>query len=390
MSKTYPDGKKYLTAKKLGDLVKDLERRFGEELAKRRVPHPRDVSLAKCPPEHVSKKKEAAAAKGEVTKLTRALDKQWNKHGLTLRELLDLYNRHGSQAPAPIRDDLVKKCKQYGLSTHGDLWDLEKAIFMYELASKQRMYGLSQDAINTVISALGDIEAPVDSEEDDGGDDGDGRGKDTSDGGKKDASASPKGSNKGSKSPKGGKPDDAAKDGSKDGSKDSKKDGKKDGKKDDSKDGKKGNKKNGKDDSKKNDKGTGAAKKGRTRATKTKDLILEDTRLINQREITVTEGGQTQRFRQRNVAGAGNRCMWNAIQLLWIGRQRAVGKLAVAYPVNGRVRDLWNAVMHPAEGTTNPARQARLRLYTEMQTNSENDPSGTPLETRVIDRQWGM
>jgi hypothetical protein len=388
VSKTYPDGKKYRPAKKLGDLVKELERRFGEELAKRRVPHPRDV------PEHVSKKKEAAAAaKGEPTKLTRALDKQWNKHGLTLRELLDLYNRHGSQAPAPIRDDLVKKCKQYGLSTSGDLWDLEKAILMYELASKQRMYSLPQDAIIQVISALGDIKAPIDSEEDDGGDDGDGKGKDTSDGGKKDASASPKGSKKGSKSPKSGKPDEAAKDSSKDGSKDSKKDGskdgKKDGKKDDSKDDKKDGKKNDKDDGKKNDKGTGAGKKGRTRATKTKDLVLEDTRLIDQKKITVTEGGQTQRFKQRNVAGVGDRCMWNAIQLLWMGRQRAAGKLAVQYPVNERVRDLWNAVVHPAEGTTNPARQARLRLYTEMQTNSENDSHGTPLETRIIDRSMG-
>jgi hypothetical protein len=311
----------------------------------------------------------------------------------TLRELLDLYNRHGSQAPAPIRDDLVKKCKQYGLSTSGDLWDLEKAILMYELASKQRMYSLPQDAIIQVISALGDIKAPIDSEEDDGGDDGDGKGKDTSDGGKKDASASPKGSKKGSKSPKSGKPDEAAKDGSKDGSKDGKKDGskdgKKDGKKDDSKDDKKDGKKNDKDDGKKNDKGTGAGKKGRTRATKTKDLVLEDTRLIDQKKITVTEGGQTQRFKQRNVAGVGDRCMWNAIQLLWMGRQRAAGKLAVQYPVNERVRDLWNAVVHPAEGTTNPARQARLRLYTEMQTNSENDSHGTPLETRIIDRSMG-
>jgi hypothetical protein len=201
-------------------------------LAKRRVLNPRDVSLVKYHSESVSKEKDAAAAKGEPTTLTRSLDKQWNKHGLTLRELLDLYNRHGSQAPAPVRDDLIKKCKQYGLSTSGDLWDLEKAILMYELASKQRMYGLPQVAINRVISALGDIQASVDSEEDDGGDDGDGKGKDTSDAGKKDASASPKGSKKGSRSPKGGKPDDAAKDGSKDESKDGSKDGKKDGFKD--------------------------------------------------------------------------------------------------------------------------------------------------------------
>jgi hypothetical protein len=359
-------------------------------LAKRRVPHPNDVSLAKYPSERVRKEKEAAAAKGEPAKLTRALDKQWNKHGLTLRELLDLYNRHGSQAPAPTRDDLVKKCKQYGLSTSGDLWDLEKAILMYELTSKQRMYGLPPRTINQIISALSGIEAPVESEKDDGddgGDDGDSKGKDTSKGGKKDTSASPKGSKKGSsKSPKGDKADDAPKDGSKDGKKDGKDGGKKDGKDDGKKDGKD----DGKKDGKKNDKDTGAARTGTTRttrSTKTKDLRAEDSKLIRQNEITVTEDGQAQRFTQQNVSGVGNRCMWHAIQLLWTGRQKAKGKLAVAYPVNDRVRDLWNAVIHPTGGT-NPAHQARHALYTEMQQRSIGDHGS--LEARINDRQWGM
>jgi hypothetical protein len=391
VSKNFPDGKRYRSAKELGNIAKKLELQLGEELAKRRVPHPNDVSLAKYPSERVRVEKEEAAAKGKPTKLTRALDKQWNKHGLTLRELLDLYNRHGSQAPAPARDDLVKKCKQYGLSTSGDLWDVEKAIFMYELTSRQRMYGLPPRTINEIISDLSGIEAPVESvkdDGDDGGKDGDSKGKDTSKGGKKDTSASPKGSKKGgSKSPKGDKTDGADKDGSKD--------GKKDGKDGDKKDGKDGGKKDGKDDSKKggrkNDKDTGAAKIGTKRATrssKTKDLGVEDHKLIGQKEITVTEDGQAQRFTQQNVSGVGNRCIWNAIQLLWTGKQKAKGKLAVAYPVNDRVRDLWNAVMHPTGGTTNAARQARHALYTQMQQNSQTDLGS--LEARINDRQWGM
>lgn len=352
--------------------MKELEQRFGDELAKRRVQQPHDVSLAKYPPKGVKKAKEAAEARGDSPKLTRSLDKQWNKHGLTLRELLDLYNRYGSQTPAPAHDDLVKKRKQYGLSTVGNLWDPQKAVLMYELASNQRMHGLSQEAINNVISALGDIEAPG-SEHDDGGDDSadaaGSKGKHKSKDGKG-ASASPSGK-KGSKSPKSDKTGGTGK-----ASKDGKEDGKKGGEKDDKKD----------------DKDAGAAKKGgkrSTRSIKKKDLAAEDTKLINQNEITVTEGGQSQRFAQTNVSGVGNRCMWHAVQLLWLGRQKAPGKVAVAYPVNDRVRDLWNAVMHPTEGTTNPARQARQELYERMQENSVGARWGS-LETRVRNRQLGM
>lgn len=334
--------------------MRQLEQQFGDELAKRRVQHPHDVSLAKYPSKSAKEAKEAAEARGKSPKLTRSLDKQWNKHGLSLRELLDLYNRHGSQTPAPVHDDLVKKCKQYGLSTVGNLWDLGKAILMYELASKQRMHGLSQEAINKIISALGDIEAPDGTEEDKGGDDGDG-GKDESKG----ASASPKGDKTG--------------DTGKDGSKDGKDDGKKGGKK--------------------NDKDAGAAKKpvGKsTRSSKKTDPALEDSKLINQKEITITDGGQNQRFAQTNVSGASNRCMWHAIQLLWLGRQKASGrKLVDQYPVNNRVSDLWDAVMHPTEGTTNPARQARRRLYAAMQQNSTSAEGGS-LERRIRNRQLGM
>ncbi|KAI4747485.1 hypothetical protein E4T50_02230 [Aureobasidium sp. EXF-12298] len=363
ISKKFPDGKNYPSAKELGKLVKELEQRFGDELAKRRVQHPHDY-----PPEGVKKAKEAAEAKGDSPKLTRSLDKQWNKHGLTLRELLDLYNRYGSQTPAPAHDDLVKKCKQYGLSTVGNLWDLQKAVLMYELASNQRMHGLLQEAINNVISALGDIEAPG-SEHDDGGDDSadaaGSKGKDKSKDGKG-TSASPSGK-KGSKSPKGDKTGGTGK-ASKDGKEDGKEDGKKGGKKD--------------------DKDAGAAKKGgkrSTRSSKKKDLVAEDSKLISQKEVTVTEGGQSQRFAQTNVSGVGNRCMWHAVQLLWLGKQKAKGKVAVAYPVNDRVRDLWNAVMHPTAGTTNPAREARRRLYTAMQDASDLEP----LETRIYNRQMG-
>jgi len=342
--------------------VKQLEQQFGDELAKRRVQHPHDVSLAKYPSKSAKEAKEAARARGKSPKLTRSLDKQWNKHGLSLRELLDLYNRHGSQTPAPVHDDLVKKCKQYGLSTVGNLWDLEKAILMYELASKQRMHGLSQEAINKIISALGDIEAPNGTEDDNGGADGDGgvdgvgsKGKDKP----KRASASPKGDKTG--------------DTGKEGSNDGKDDGKKSGKK--------------------NDKDTGAAKKpiGKsTRSSKKNDSALEDSKLINQKEITITDGGQNQRFTQTNVSGASNRCMWHAIQLLWLRRQKASGrKLVDQYPVNNRVNDLWNAVMHPTEGTTNPARQARRRLYTAMQQNSTSAEGGS-LERRIRNRQLGM
>lgn len=342
--------------------MKQVEQQFGDELAKRRVQHPHDVSPAKYISKGLKKAKETAEARGESPKLTRSLDKQWNKHGLSLRELLDLYNHYGSQTPAPVRDDLVKKCKQYGLSNIGNLWDLEKAILMYELASKQRMHGLPQEAINSVISALGDIKAPTGTEEDgSGGDDGD----DGADGADGVDGHDPKGKDK----PKGDRTSDTGKDGSKDGKGDGKKDGKK------------------------NDKDAEAAKKGGrkgTRSSKKNDPAVEDTKLINQKEITVTDGGQTQRFTQTNVSGASNRCMWHAIQLLWMGRQKAAGKKLVdQYPVNNRVNDLWNAVMNPTEGTTNPARQARRRLYAEMQQNSVSGTGGS-LERRVRNRQLGM
>ncbi|KAH0388851.1 hypothetical protein KCU92_g532, partial [Aureobasidium melanogenum] len=374
-SKNFPDGKKYVTAKQLGTVVKLLERVFGDELAKRRVQHPHDVSLAKHPSKRAKKAKAAAEARGESPKLTRTLDKQWDNHGLTLRELIDLYNRHGSVAPAPARDDLVKKCQQYGLSTAGDLWNLEKAILIYELSGKQRMYGLSQEAIKNIISVLGDIEAPVDTEEDeDGGDDSDdatgpyddlktdGKGKDKPKDGKsgsKEATASPKDGKKSGKEA-GTSP-----------TKDESKDGKKDGKK--------GDKKGGKKD----------VTKRRTRSDKTIDLKAEDSKLVRQKEITVTDGGQTQRFTQVNVSPTGLRCMWNAVQLNWIGRERAPGRrVAEQYPVNDRVRDLWNAVMHPEEGTTNPARQSRHRLYTALQQGSLDDDN-TRLEDRIINRRMG-
>lgn len=331
-------------------------------MAKRRVQHPHDVSPAKYSSKSAKESKEAAEAKGESPKLTRSLDKQWNKHGLSLRELLDLYNRYGSQTPAPVHDDLVKKCKQYGLSAVGNLWELEKAILMYELASKQRMYGLSQEAISKIISAIGDIDAPVGTEGDGGGDDGD----DGADGTKPKGKDKPKGV---SASPKGDKTGDTGKDTSKDGKDDGKKGGKK------------------------NDKPAGAAKKTGTRSTrlsKKNDPALEDSKLINQKEIAITDDGQTQRFAQTNVSGASNRCMWHAIQLLWMGRQKGSGKKLVdQYPVNSRVNDLWNAVMHPNDGTTNPARQARQRLYTEMQRNSVSATGGS-LERRVRNRQLGM
>lgn len=369
--------------------MKILEREFGDELARRRVKHPQDVSLAKYPSKRVRKAKAAAEAKGESPKLTRNHDKQWTDHGLTLRELLDLCHRHGSKTPAPARDDLVEKCKHYELSTTGDLWSLEKAILMYELSSKQRMYGLSQEAIKNIISALGDIEAPVDIEEDDKGGDSsddaagpyddleaDGKGKDKSKDGKsdsKDATASPKDGKESGK--------EAGSSPTKDGSKDGKKDGKKDDKKDD------------KSNDKKDDKIPGAAKKAtkrHTRSNKTIDLRSEDDNLMKQREITVTENGQTQRFTQISVSGTADRCMWNAVQLNWIGRQRAPGRrVADQYPVNDRVRDLWNAVMHPTEGTTNPARQSRLRLYTALQAGSLDDDD-TRLEHRIINRRMGM
>ncbi|KAI4722281.1 hypothetical protein E4T48_01564 [Aureobasidium sp. EXF-10727] len=385
VSKNFPNGRKYRSAKQLGDLVKQLERQLGDELKNRKVQHPHDVSLAKYPSKRVRKAREAAKAKGEPPKLTRTLDKQWDKHGLTLRELLDLYNRQGEQTPAPARDDLVKKCQKYGLSTVGDLWDLEKAILMYELASKQRMYGLSQEAINSVISALGAIKAPIDSDEeaDDGGDDSDdaggsfedlktgGKGKAASKDGKKEASASPKGGKEGGKgaevSPKVGKKDGAAKYGSKDGKKD------------------------GKTDCKKDDKDAGANKKGKkrgTRSDKGMDPAAEDVKLINQDEITVTEDGQSQRFTQLNVEGTGNRCMWHAVQYHWLGRQRAARRIAQAYPVHERVRELWDAVMNPTEGTTNPARQSRQALYTSLQQHSQ-DARGGHLQRRVYNRQWG-
>ncbi|CAD0106388.1 unnamed protein product [Aureobasidium uvarum] len=292
VSKNFPDGRKYRSAKQLGDIVKQLERQLGDELKNRKVQHPHD----------------------------------WDKHGLSLRELLDLYNRQGEQTPAPIRDDLVKKCQKYGLSTVGDLWDLEKAMLMYELANKQRMYGLSQDAINNIISALGAIKAPVDSDEEDDEDGGDdshdaagsyddlktgGKAKDKSKDGKKDASASPK-----------------------------------------------------------------------------VDPWVEDTKLLEQKELSITMGGQSHRFTQVDVAPTGLRCMWNTVQYLWMGRQRAPGRLAQQYPVNERVRDLWNAVMHPTEGTNNPARQLRHDLYARMEQDSQNNDDG-PLEERIKNRQQG-
>ncbi|KAK6007159.1 hypothetical protein QM012_006167 [Aureobasidium pullulans] len=391
-SKNFPDGKKYRSAKQLGDLVKILEKEFGDELARRRVKHPSDVSLAKYPSKRVNKAKAAAEARGESPKLTMNLQKQWTKHGLSLRELVDLYNRHGSEVPAPARDELVKKCQRYNLSTAGNLWSLEKAILMYELSSKQRMYGLSQEAINQVISALGDIEAPVDTEEDDNGGDSsddatgpyddlktDGKGKDSSKIGKsssKDSTAARKDGKKSSQEAGSSSP----KDGSKGDKKDGKKDGKKTGKKDDKKDGKKDNKSTGAN--------TNFTKRN-TRSSKKIDLRVEDNRFIALDEITVTDGGQTQRFTQVDVSGTAERCMWNAVQLHWIGTERAPARrVAEQYPVNDRVRDLWNAVMHPAEGTTNPARQSRRRLYMALQQASLSSAHSN-LEARLTNRRMG-
>ncbi|KAI5208800.1 hypothetical protein AUEXF2481DRAFT_6399 [Aureobasidium subglaciale EXF-2481] len=377
-SKNFPDGRRYKTAKQLGDMAKHLSELLATELLRRRVQHPNDVSRFAHPSKRIRKQGQETEATGEDPQETRPLEQQWDKHGLTLRELLDLYNQQGHVGQAIARDDLLKRCKQYGLSTVGDLWDLERGILLYELANKQRMYGLSRDAINAVITAIGDLRAPTSSDAaggaaGDGDDDSDDTGGSFGDL-EKSKGALGKGSpckgSPGKKAPGKGAP------------------GKRSPDKGAQAKGAQAKGAQAKGAQAKGARGYNTKGKPNTRSNKAIDLVAEDTVLIERPQLTVTDGGQSQIFTQANVRGTGNRCMWHAVQLAWLGSQTGVGNRqtnAIRYPVNMRVRQLWAAVMGSDD---NPARRARRDLYQNIQANSLLSQDGS-LQKRINNMAMG-
>ncbi|CAD0021687.1 unnamed protein product [Aureobasidium pullulans] len=199
---------------------------------------------------------------------TKTLAKQWKKHGLTLRELLDLYNHTGPAVEEPTRSALEKKCKEYGLNTVGaTLWDLDKAVTLYELAAKKRLYDLPQGEMEDIVSALWSVQAQA------------------------------------------------------------------------------ANGKRLDEDQRRN----------------------RDNEIMNQEVVTISSGGQTQQFTQEQGHGT---------------------TFEERYPVNSRVIDLWEEVMHQPDGTTNPARLSRRALYRAMQWDSINARDGS-LEVRLYNMQMG-
>lgn len=265
-SKNFPDGFVVVTNPELQEMKRVLASLLVDNLAKKRIQHPRCETG------------------------TKTLAKQWKQHGLTLRELLDLYNHTGPAVEEPTRSALEKKCKEYGLNTVGaTLWDLNKAVTLYELAAKKRLYDLPQGEVEDIVSALWSVQAEA------------------------------------------------------------------------------ANGKRLDEDQRRN----------------------RDNEIMNQEVVTVSSGGQTQQFTQVNVSGVGFRCMWHAIQEIWLGQEQGHGTtFEERYPVNLRVLDLWEEVMHQPDGTTNPARLSRRALYRAMQWDSINARDGS-LEDRLYNMQMG-
>ncbi|THY39709.1 hypothetical protein D6C98_09904 [Aureobasidium pullulans] len=265
-SKNFPDGFVVVTNAELQEMKRVLASLLVDNLAKKRIQHPRSETG------------------------TKTLAKQWKKHGLTLRELLDLYNHTGPAVEEPTRSALEKKCKEYGLNTVGaTLWDLDKAVTLYELAAKKRLYDLPQGEMEDIVSALWSVQAEA------------------------------------------------------------------------------ANGKRLDEDQRRN----------------------RDNEIMNQEVVTISSGGQTQQFTQVNVSGVGFRCMWHAIQEIWLGQEQGHGTtFQERYPVNSRVIDLWEEVMHQPDGTTNPARLSRRALYRAMQWDSINARDGS-LEDRLYNMQMG-
>ncbi|THZ16452.1 hypothetical protein D6C89_09243, partial [Aureobasidium pullulans] len=395
-----------MTALALRNLAKTLSQQLVEELKKRGVQNPHDIARFK----YLSKRaQEADAAEGrkpakqmlekvvdEVTKggfkypgkqkqfrfLTkkvkeeeleeirrvkareRALDQQWNNHGLSLRQLLNLLKSQGSRCVNPTRKELEEKCRKYGLSTQGELWDLDRSILMYEIARGRRLPGLpgeARAALDSIISLLGEVEVPESETVETAAGTGDGE-KDDDDAGGPFENLALRAKDKGKGKETGT------------------------GTGTDGKGAKKG--------------GTGKGAKGKpaaprnTRATRGNNarrvFNAEELEMAEQRRLTMTTGGQTQTFGQTNVSGAGNRCFWHAVQRLWLGRERDVtsGPLSEQYPVHARVEELWDAVMRPPENVTNPARQTRLALYQTLQNDSRQNTHGS-LETRIRNLEMG-
>ncbi|THZ90806.1 hypothetical protein D6C82_10261 [Aureobasidium pullulans] len=265
-SKNFPDGFVVVTNPELQEMKRVLASLLVDNLAKKRIQHPRCETG------------------------TKTLAKQWKKHGLTLRELLDLYNHTGPAVEEPTRSALEKKCKEYGLNTVGaTLWDLDKAVTLYELAAKKRLYDLPQGEMEDIVSALWSVQAEA------------------------------------------------------------------------------ANGKRLDEDQRRN----------------------RDNEIMNQEVVTVSSGGQTQQFTRVNVSGVGFRCMWHAIQEIWLGQEQGHGTtFEERYPVHSRVIDLWEEVMHQPDGTTNPARLSRRALYRAMQWDSINARDGS-LEDRLYNMQMG-
>ncbi|CAC9891465.1 unnamed protein product [Aureobasidium pullulans] len=172
----------------------------------------------------------------------------------------------GPAVEEPTRSALEKKCKEYGLNTVGaTLWDLDKAVTLYELAAKKRLYDLPQGEMEDIVSALWSVQAQA------------------------------------------------------------------------------ANGKRLDEDQRRS----------------------RDNEIMNQEVVTISSGGQTQQFTQGHGTTFEER-----------------------YPVNSRVIDLWEEVMHQPDGTTNPARLSRRALYRAMQWDSINARDGS-LEVRLYNMQMG-
>ena len=118
------------------------------------------------------------------------------------------------------------------------------------------------------------------------------------------------------------------------------------------------------------------------RFRKAKDEIDAEYNLLIQPRLTLEVNNQAQTFKQVNVSNSQNRSLWHANQLLWLGREREIGRtLGLKYPAHPRVPQRWDSVMHGPSNT--PASHARHGLYSAMLEENEE------LEERIRDRRFG-
>lgn len=344
-----------ITAERLKLLAQQLSRMIVERLMSRGIANPDDTPEPPFTPggpldegtgdaaekKKTEKEKKAAAAKAAAAAKKvkaakpRSLEHQWNGHGKSLRQLLDVLDTHGKKATVSARSTLEEQCKKYGLATEGSDWDLQKRIMQYELASSQRRHGLPQHAIDALINSLDQIDAPEgEGEKDEEGREGDDDDDDDEE-----------------------KVDKLA-----------------------------GARKRLKEKDKAKQKEKEKQKKAQAAKDKKKRTAAEN-KSLKKKTLQIGIGGWQQTFGQIDVSGTGYRCMWNAINLLWRGVELPRRNTFATELIPVRVRALWDAVMHPAAGTTNPARQARRTLY-ETFHNADPDPSDG-FEARLRSLEWG-